>query len=135
MTDTEQELRSKLGALADRLFDGTIVDNQRGISAILRLTLLGVHDPRDTPLADKPADEPTVTVEIPAGGIKDGQWRLQAMLDLPVIDDHYYLSTACRHDEHDYCKSYTGKAGNKIPAQCKFCAAPCRCPCHVGEPT
>lgn len=38
-----------------------------------------------------------------------------------------YLSTACLHGEHDYCKAYTGAAGTKIPAQCKFCGAHCRC--------
>jgi len=44
-----------------------------------------------------------------------------------------YLSTACLHGLHEYCNSYTGAAGTKIPAQCKFCGAPCRCQhpdCH-----
>jgi len=46
---------------------------------------------------------------------------------------HTYLSTACLHGEHDYCNSYTGAAGQKRPAECKFCGAPCRCAepgCH-----
>jgi hypothetical protein len=45
-----------------------------------------------------------------------------------------YLSTACLHGLHDYCKAYTGAAGTKIPAQCKFCGAHCRCQhpgCHA----
>lgn len=43
---------------------------------------------------------------------------------------HAYLSTGCLHDRHSYCQSMTGLAGAKRPAQCKFCAAPCICPCH-----
>lgn len=69
-----------------------------------------------------------------------GAWpELAEMLDrvgaveLPVgpeTGDHVYLSTGCRHDEHDYCRSDAGTGGTKIPAQCKFCAAACICPCH-----
>lgn len=45
--------------------------------------------------------------------------------------EHSYLSTACLHGEHDYCKSPVGATGNtKRPAECKFCSAPCRCTCH-----
>lgn len=47
---------------------------------------------------------------------------------------HHYLSTGCLHDQHDYCQSNTGQSGAKKPASCKFCAAPCTCPCHK-EPT
>lgn len=43
---------------------------------------------------------------------------------------HRYLSTGCRHGEHGYCQSNTGSQGQKIPAQCKFCASPCVCSCH-----
>jgi hypothetical protein len=52
---------------------------------------------------------------------------------------HAYLSTSCLHGDnvlpdgrtgHQYCQSETGKTGGKTPAQCKFCAAPCQCPCH-----
>jgi hypothetical protein len=43
---------------------------------------------------------------------------------------HDYLSTACLHHEHDYCKNTAGQAGPKQPAQCKFCSAACTCPCH-----
>jgi hypothetical protein len=32
---------------------------------------------------------------------------------------HLYVSTACQHGQHDRCRQ-----------QCKFCAAPCLCPCH-----
>jgi hypothetical protein len=43
---------------------------------------------------------------------------------------HVYLSTGCRHHEHGYCQSHTGLSGAKTPASCKFCGAPCVCPCH-----
>lgn len=45
--------------------------------------------------------------------------------------NHRYLSTSCLHNEHEYCQSNTGLAGAKTPAQCKFCEAPCICPCHT----
>lgn len=46
---------------------------------------------------------------------------------------HDYLSTACLHGEHDYCSTATTRPDGtaKVPAQCKFCKAPCRCPCHA----
>lgn len=43
---------------------------------------------------------------------------------------HVYLSTGCLHSEHGYCQSHTGLSGAKTPAVCKFCKAPCQCPCH-----
>jgi hypothetical protein len=52
---------------------------------------------------------------------------------------HVYLSTGCLHGDtvlpdgrtgHQYCQSHTGHSGEKQPAQCKFCAAPCTCGCH-----
>lgn len=43
---------------------------------------------------------------------------------------HEYLSTSCLHGQHDYCASMVGYQGEKRPAQCKFCAARCVCPCH-----
>ena len=52
---------------------------------------------------------------------------------------HIYFSTGCRHGDmvlpdgrtgHEYCQGETGAVGAKTPAQCKFCAAPCRCDCH-----
>lgn len=48
---------------------------------------------------------------------------------------HRYLSTACFHGDHDYCKSMTGYHGEKRPARCKFCDARCACFCHgpLGE--
>ena len=46
---------------------------------------------------------------------------------------HHYLATSCLHGEHAYCQGRTGKAGAKTPAVCKFCAAPCICPCHRGQ--
>ncbi|MFD7922480.1 hypothetical protein ACFV3R_25050 [Streptomyces sp. NPDC059740] len=48
----------------------------------------------------------------------------------PNPDHHVYLSTGCLHGEHGYCQRHTGLSGAKTPAQCKFCAAPCTCPCH-----
>lgn len=49
---------------------------------------------------------------------------------------HQYLSTGCLHGEHGYCQSNTGSQGQKIPAVCKFCRAPCMCSCHLpGEVT
>lgn len=45
---------------------------------------------------------------------------------------HVYLSTSCLHNEHGYCQSERGVTGDKTPAQCKFCAAPCICTCHGG---
>lgn len=56
----------------------------------------------------------------------------------------YYYSTACIHGDeivtpdgltgHLYCQGNTGAAGDKIPAQCKFCdpPLPCMCACHEG---
>jgi hypothetical protein len=49
----------------------------------------------------------------------------------PPGQTHRYLSTGCLHGDHGYCQNNTGAAGSKIPAQCKFCAAPCVCSCHV----
>lgn len=46
---------------------------------------------------------------------------------------HIYLSTGCFHSEHDYCKSMQGRTGPKAPSSCKFCGAPCTCPCHRQE--
>lgn len=43
---------------------------------------------------------------------------------------HAYLSTGCLHGEHGYCQAKTGQTGNKKPATCKFCDAPCVCNCH-----
>jgi len=60
----------------------------------------------------------------------------QAIAERDMVDAggaHHYLSTACLHGEHDYCKSPAGAAGPKKPAGCKFCSAPCRCTCHAGH--
>ncbi|MEV6401161.1 hypothetical protein AB0M39_41380 [Streptomyces sp. NPDC051907] len=45
---------------------------------------------------------------------------------------HHYLSTACLHGDGAYCRSHTGQSGLKTPAQCKFCAVPCVCACHLN---
>jgi hypothetical protein len=47
---------------------------------------------------------------------------------------HLYFSTGCLHGEHAYCQGETGAVGRKIPAQCKFCGAPCLCSCHEDSP-
>lgn len=54
--------------------------------------------------------------------------------DLPDAGNdvrHLYLSTACLHEIHDYCKSPKKLGGeDKVPATCKWCGTPCVCPCH-----
>lgn len=47
---------------------------------------------------------------------------------------HHYLSTGCLHGDHGYCQGGAGKIGAKRPAECKFCGAPCVCPCHHATP-
>jgi uncharacterized protein YfaP (DUF2135 family) len=48
--------------------------------------------------------------------------------------EHIYLSTACLHGQHGYCKAdTTGTGGPKIAARCKFCPAGCVCDCHEEE--
>lgn len=47
---------------------------------------------------------------------------------------HVYLSTGCYHGDHGYCQNPTGLTGAKAPAVCKFCHAPCICPCHRAAP-
>lgn len=65
--------------------------------------------------------------------------ELAAVLDETPEAGHRYLSTGCLHGDmqlpdgrtgHEYCQGETGAVGQKTPAQCKFCAAPCVCPCH-----
>jgi hypothetical protein len=46
---------------------------------------------------------------------------------------HVYFSTGCFHGNHDYCKAERGLIGNKTPACCKFCQAPCVCRCHADR--
>jgi hypothetical protein len=50
--------------------------------------------------------------------------------------EHYYLSTACLHQLHSYCQATVNESGEaKKAGSCKFCSAPCICPCHhAGEP-
>jgi len=53
---------------------------------------------------------------------------------------HVYESTHCYHRAHDKCSATRGvdadgKPFARRPAQCKTCASPCVCPCHVpAEP-
>lgn len=58
-------------------------------------------------------------------------------LAVAPMPEHEYLSTACLHGEHDYCaatqaEDAEGWLFSRRPAQCKFCQAPCVCPCHAG---
>lgn len=46
---------------------------------------------------------------------------------------HRYMSTGCFHGDHAYCQAKHGAAGPKRPAECKFCGAPCVCPCHTDR--
>lgn len=47
---------------------------------------------------------------------------------------HVYLSTACLHENHEHCQCGTNLQGDqKTPGTCKWCAAPCICPCHSGQ--
>jgi hypothetical protein len=50
------------------------------------------------------------------------------------LGTHRYLSTSCLHGDHSYCQGKTGLSGAKTPARCKFCHAPCICPCHTNHP-
>lgn len=63
----------------------------------------------------------------------DHEIRLAAPPDHDQDTTHHYLSTGCLHGEHAYCQSKTGLSGAKKPGVCKFCAAPCQCPCHTKE--
>lgn len=66
------------------------------------------------------------------GGVMDGADLLRRLADEAQQQPaaHVYLSTGCLHGQHGYCSNVDGIAGLKKPAQCKFCAAPCVCPCH-----
>jgi hypothetical protein len=45
---------------------------------------------------------------------------------------HTYWSTHCRHDRHADCAARELAPGvARRPAQCKICAAPCICYCHL----
>lgn len=50
----------------------------------------------------------------------------------PSNEAHEYLSTACFHGRHDYCKAQVNVqyGYRKTPAACKFCGARCGCACH-----
>jgi hypothetical protein len=57
----------------------------------------------------------------------------QPMVDVILpVGTHYYWSTHCRHSNHDACRATELAPGvPRRPAQCKTCAAPCRCLCHT----
>lgn len=61
-------------------------------------------------------------------------WSASTLLEHPARDKgtHRYLATSCHHGKHTYCQGTTGLAGAKTPAVCKFCGAPCICPCHTA---
>jgi len=56
------------------------------------------------------------------------------IIKIDLIDangGHTYWSTHCRHGNHDACSATEFAPGvPRQPAQCKTCAAPCRCECH-----
>ncbi|WP_405673183.1 hypothetical protein [Streptomyces sp. NBC_01530] len=70
------------------------------------------------------------------GGANNGEQSSRTTPDNPpassdsLDNPHAYLSTGCYHDDHTYCQSMTGLNGAKRPGECKFCGAPCQCPCH-----
>lgn len=50
---------------------------------------------------------------------------------------HLYVSTACQHELHNECgkaqKARETAAGvEHSVSTCKFCTAPCLCPCHLS---
>jgi hypothetical protein len=67
---------------------------------------------------------------LPIEGATIDRWRAVLEEQRPEPGVHVYLSTGCWHGDHDYCKSMTGLAGAKRPAECKKCAAKCICRCH-----
>lgn len=54
---------------------------------------------------------------------------LRAALQTVLTGQHSYIATGCLHGDHGYCAGRTGAVGVKTPARCKFCQAPCICPC------
>jgi hypothetical protein len=70
----------------------------------------------------------------PASAVQAVLDRLCDALGQPAPGNsaHVYLSTGCFHGDHDYCRSITGLAGAKRPAECKKCGARCICPCHTA---
>jgi len=58
---------------------------------------------------------------------------LDAQAAIAAGDEHVYLSTSCLHGKHSYCADLGGASGPKVPAECKFCKAPCICECHGEE--
>lgn len=59
-------------------------------------------------------------------------------LDVILPDGrHVYWSTYCRHatpEGHRACRAIELAPGvARRPAQCKTCAAPCVCPCHLSN--
>lgn len=52
----------------------------------------------------------------------------------PEAPIHRYYSTACHHDLHKECQTDATRwdGTHKIAGTCKWCQAPCVCPCHTG---
>lgn len=80
-----------------------------------------------------------MAVELPREGWKPSVFGQKADLlqvghDCECCDPHVYFSTSCFHGDHNYCQRETGLLGNKTPAVCKFCKAPCVCVCHAQRP-
>lgn len=56
------------------------------------------------------------------------------LADVIVGEEHSYWSTWCRHGNHDPCRATELAPGvPRKPSQCKSCAAPCRCWCHIEK--
>ena len=130
-------------------------DRERGIVQAVSRVLAALGEP--TPAATQATDDQLARILTtmladfrPEHGTNHETLRLdtetldryRAVLDPPpatTATSHSYLSTGCFHGDtvladgrtgHQYCQSETGKSGAKTPAQCKFCGAPCTCPCH-----
>lgn len=52
-----------------------------------------------------------------------GDWTPFCSEKCYAVAEHWYLSTACLHKEHEACRE-----------ECKFCPARCECACHYKEP-
>lgn len=66
---------------------------------------------------------------------RDALLKQHGLMDIITPNgEHLYNSTHCRHRDHDACKAIELVPGvERKPAQCKKCAAPCRCWCHKKE--
>lgn len=47
--------------------------------------------------------------------------------------NHAYLSTACLHEQAATTETEQKRFRSSCRFFCKFCPAPCQCPCHEGS--